>query len=62
MRLTIKSIIRLHLKNTPNVSMELFIVRIENFSLKAVYYTIVVHKFNLQEKTTSTVDNDNKSV
>ena len=30
--------------------------------LKAVYYTVVVHNFNLQEKTTSTVDEDNKSV
>ena len=24
--------------------------------LKAVYYTVVVHNFNLQEKTTSTVE------
>ena len=30
--------------------------------LKAVSYTVVVHNFNLQEKTTSTVDEDNKSV
>ena len=30
--------------------------------LKAVYYTIAVHNFNLQEKTTSKVDKDNKSV
>ena len=30
--------------------------------LKAVYYTTLVHNFNLQEKTTSTVDEDNKSV
>ena len=26
------------------------------FGLKAVYYTIIVHNFNLQEKTTSTVE------
>ena len=31
-------------------------------SLKAVYYTVVVHNSNLQEKSTSTVDKDNKSV
>jgi hypothetical protein len=31
-------------------------------SLKAVYYTVIVHNFNLQEKTTSTVDEYNKSV
>ena len=26
------------------------------FGLKAVYYTIIVHNFNLQKKTTSTVE------
>ena len=30
-------------------------------NVKAVYYKIVVHIFDLQEKTTSTVDKDNKT-
>ena len=30
--------------------------------LKSVYYIVIVHNFDLQEKTTSTVDKDNKSV
>ena len=31
-------------------------LKAEKKSLKAVYYTVVVHNFNLQEKTTSTVE------
>ena len=34
----------------------------QKIKLKAVYYTFVVHNFNLQQKTTSTVDEDIKSV
>ena len=30
--------------------------KIKKIDIKAVYYTVVVHNFNLQEKTTSTVE------
>ena len=34
---------------------------IYEWSLTVVYYKIVVHIFDMQKKTTSTVDRDNKS-
>ena len=45
-----------------NDSREILYLVILAYPIKAVYYTVVVHVFNLQEKTTSTVDKDNESV